>query len=143
MQIIGQRGRINYGNLVKAIADSDSANRENITPKQVDIVLQVFAQCVLKACENDVTVVVNNLGSFKSKRKIGYKGRWFTRLDKHTNEKVAEWIPSKPDYRLIDFSIADNLIPSWRERTSFKLNRKKKDVIPPPPNNVDRVIKKK
>jgi nucleoid DNA-binding protein len=142
LQIIRQQGRIDYGNLVKAIANSDSAIRENITSKQVDIVLQVFSQCVLKACENDVTVVVNNLGNFKSKRKIGYKGRWFTRLDKTTNQKVAEWIPTKPDYRLIDFSIADSLIPSWREKTSFKLNTKRKDVIPPPPTNVDKVIKK-
>jgi nucleoid DNA-binding protein len=71
LQIIRQQGRIDYGNLVKAIANSDSAIRENITSKQVDIVLQVFSQCVLKACENDVTVVVNNLGNFKSKRKIG------------------------------------------------------------------------
>lgn len=143
MQIITQKGKITYGNLINAIVESDSAKRGSVTPQQVDIVLQVFAQCVLKACENDVTVIVNNLGTFKSKRKIGYKGRWFTRLDKTKNIKVAEWIPTKPDYRLIEFTLAEKLIPIFREKTSFKLNKKVKDTIPEPPKNVDKVIKPK
>ena len=61
MQIVTQKGKITYGNLINAIVESDSAKRESVTPQQADIVLQVFAQCVLKACENDVTVVVKIL----------------------------------------------------------------------------------